>query len=225
MLEAIATGGYNPLSESVVSLKKLIFEEKDKICFPATELTGNGNVTKIESKVVGGNHVLVEISIGTLWEVNAEGRILFLEDVGEAPFRIERSLDHMKQAGIFNGVAAVVFGDFPWPDEDPKKNLTDVLLKRFAESVLFPVFRVTGIGHGAVNLPLPFLTYSEINHVDGVNYEFCVNNIQNSTSSGNVSYELCVNGLQNTTSSGSVYLNSNFNFLTAFIVGIYMFLY
>lgn len=225
MLEAIATGDYEPSSESVKSLEAFIFERKDKICFPATKLTGNGNVTKIESKVVGGNHVLVEISIGTLWEVNAEGRILFLEDVGEVPFRIERSLDHMKQAGIFNGVVAVVFGDFAKTDADSNANLTNVVLKRFAESVSFPVFRVTGIGHGAVNLPLPFLTYSDINSVDGVNYEFCVNNIQSSTSSSNVSYELCVNGLQNATSSGSVYLNSNFNFLAAFVVGIYLFLY
>lgn len=80
MLEAIAIGTYSPLSESVVSLEALIFERQDKICVPATKLNANVNATKIESKVVGGNAALVEASIGTLWEVKANGRILFLED-------------------------------------------------------------------------------------------------------------------------------------------------
>lgn len=224
MLEAIATGVYERSSDSVTFLEDLIFERREKICFPAKKLTSSVNVTKIESTVVGGNNVLVELSIGTLWELNAEGRILFLEDVDETPYRIERSLDHMKQSGLFKGVVAVVFGDFARTDTDPNTNLTNSVLDRFAESVSFPVFRIRGIGHGAVNYPLPFLTSSEINIVDGVNYEFCVKNIQNFTSS-KATDEVCVDCVQNSTCSNSVDLNSNFNFFTGLIVGSYLFLY
>lgn len=204
MLEAIATGQYSPLSESVVSLEALIFERQEKICLPLTRLNDHVNVTRIESKVVGGNAALVEASIGTLWEVNTKERVFFLEDVGEAPYSIERSLDHMKQAKIFNGVDAVIFGDFTETDND----LMDVVFDRFAESVSFPVFRLTGMGHGTINYPLPFLTYTEIS-VDGLTYQFCVNNIQNTI----------------TSNSNSVYAASNKHFLMAFMIGLYLYLY
>lgn len=199
MLEAIAIGTYSPLSESVVSLEALIFERQDKICVPATKLNANVNATKIESKVVGGNAALVEASIGTLWEVKANGRILFLEDIDEAPYSIERSLDHMKQSGIFDGVDAVIFGDFTLTDTVTMSLVFD----RFAASVSYPVFRVTGMGHGEINYALPFLTHSEISSDDGgVSYEFCVDNIQ-STSKGN-----------------RVHATSNFNLIVGIIIGI-----
>ncbi|KAJ6645445.1 putative carboxypeptidase [Pseudolycoriella hygida] len=175
MADAISTGRYDLTSESVVSLEALIFETQDRICLNATKLNSRINVTRIESKVVGGNAALVEASIGTLWQVNTKGRIFFLEDVGEAAYSIERSLDHMKQAGIFNDVDAVIFGDFTETNDE----LMTVVFDRFAEWASFPVFRVTGMGHGPVNLPLPFLTPSYINSIDGVTYEFCVDNIQN----------------------------------------------
>lgn len=181
MLDAIATNSYSNTSESVTSTRALIFETMDKICWPATKMN-DVSVTEIESTVVGGNAALVEASIGTVWEVKTKGRIFLLEDVGEAAYSIERSLDHMKQAGTFDGVDAVVFADFTIADN---ATLMDIVFDRFAESVSFPVFRVTGIGHGPVNKPLPFLTYSEIKIIDGSDYEFCVNNIQSTTNTNN----------------------------------------
>ncbi len=159
-----------------MAIESLIFERQDKICIPATKLNDHVNVARIESRVVGGNAALVEASIGTVWQVQTKGRIFFLEDVGEAAYSIERSLDHMKQSGIFDGVDAVIFSDFTRPDD---VDLMNLVFDRFAKSVSFPVFRVTGMGHGDINYPLPFLTHTEITrNVDGVNYEFCVDNIQ-----------------------------------------------
>lgn len=175
MLDAIASGRYDRESESVLSLEDLIFERKDKICVESKKLDENAPVTRIQSKIVGGNAVLVETSIGTLWEVNAQGKMLFLEDVEESAYSIERSLDHMKQSGIFNRVDAVIFGDFTKADNDSLMNL---VLQRFAQSVSFSVFKLTGIGHGPINYPLPFDTFTEINRIDTVTYELCVNNIE-----------------------------------------------
>lgn len=159
----------------MMSLVDLIFERKNKICFQALKLNSI-DATRIESKIVGGNSATVEQSVRTSWEVETKGRILFLEEVAENGDHIEKRLDYLKQTRIFNDVAAVVFGNFAEAEEDW---LIDFVLKRFAKSVPFPVFRVHGIGHGKINYPLPLLTRCEITSVDGgVKYELCVENIR-----------------------------------------------
>jgi muramoyltetrapeptide carboxypeptidase len=79
---------------------------------------------RLKSKIVGGNMTLVENSIETAWQINAKGKILFLEDVRVYPYAIQRSLDHLKQAHILDEVHAVIFGDFIRSGDD---NLVEVV--------------------------------------------------------------------------------------------------
>nr|AAX14416.1 microcin C7 self-immunity protein [Wolbachia endosymbiont of Drosophila mojavensis] len=113
MLEMIVN---NSVSESSVEkLKELILNKRDSIRFDNLKTINNGIRLKdgrLKSKIIGGNMTLVENSIGTVWQINAKGKILFLEDIRVYPYAIERSLDHLKQAHIFDGVHAVIFGDF-----------------------------------------------------------------------------------------------------------------
>lgn len=60
--------------------------------------------------VAGGNLTLVATTMGTPWEIDAAGRILFLEDTGEAPYRVDRMLTQLKLAGKFAECAGVVWG-------------------------------------------------------------------------------------------------------------------
>jgi muramoyltetrapeptide carboxypeptidase len=53
---------------------------------------------------------VIVTSLGTPWEIESSGRILFLEDVNEKPFRIDRMLMHLLLAGKFRGVRGVIFG-------------------------------------------------------------------------------------------------------------------
>ena len=53
---------------------------------------------------------MVVTSLGTPWEIETAGKILFLEDVNEKPFRIDRMLMHLLLAGKFRGVRGIVFG-------------------------------------------------------------------------------------------------------------------
>lgn len=62
-------------------------------------------------RLVGGNLTLVSTTMGTPFEIEARDRILFLEDVGEEPYRIDRMLTQLRLAGKFDGVAGVVFGE------------------------------------------------------------------------------------------------------------------
>jgi muramoyltetrapeptide carboxypeptidase len=60
--------------------------------------------------MVGGCLSVVVTSLGTPWEIETAGKILFLEDVNEKPYRIDRMLRHLLLAGKFRGVRGVVFG-------------------------------------------------------------------------------------------------------------------
>lgn len=154
----------NVVSQSSISnLKKLIFAQKNYIRFDNLKIISNKakfKNSKLESKIIGGNMTIVENSVGTNWQINAKDKILFLEDIHVQPYSIERSLDHLKQANIFDGVHAVIFGDFIHSGDE---NLVQVIKKRFAESVDFPVFTMNGIGHGYINEPLPLNTKTTIN--------------------------------------------------------------
>ncbi|WFW29684.1 MAG: LD-carboxypeptidase [Wolbachia endosymbiont of Menacanthus eurysternus] len=160
MLEMIVN---NSVSESSIEkLEGLILNKQDFIRFDNLKIINNNIKLKngrLESKIVGGNMTLVENSIGTVWQVNAKGKILFLEDIRVYPYAMERSLDHLKQANIFDGVQAVIFGNFV---NSSNSNLVERVKERFAKSVNFPVFTIQGVGHGYINDPLPLNTHTII---------------------------------------------------------------
>lgn len=61
--------------------------------------------------LVGGNLTLVTQLMGTPFEIETQGRILFLEDVDEQPYNVDRMLTQLRLAGKFDGVAAVIWGE------------------------------------------------------------------------------------------------------------------
>jgi muramoyltetrapeptide carboxypeptidase len=66
-----------------------------------------------EGVVLGGCLTMVEDTLGTPWELRTEGAILVLEDRAMKPFQVDRSLMHLKNAGKFEGVRGLIFGEFP----------------------------------------------------------------------------------------------------------------
>ncbi len=60
--------------------------------------------------ITGGCLSVVVASLGTPWEIETFGKILFLEDVNEKPYRIDRMLMHLLLAGKFDGVRGIIFG-------------------------------------------------------------------------------------------------------------------
>jgi muramoyltetrapeptide carboxypeptidase len=61
-------------------------------------------------RLVGGNLSVLVTTLGTPWAFDTGGAILFLEDVHEWPYRLDRLLTQLRQAGRLDGVAGVVFG-------------------------------------------------------------------------------------------------------------------
>lgn len=70
-----------------------------------------------EGILTGGCLSIIVSSIGTPYEIETEGRILFIEEVGELPYRLDRMLTHLRLAGKLDSVAGIVLGTFP--DCDP----------------------------------------------------------------------------------------------------------
>jgi muramoyltetrapeptide carboxypeptidase len=64
-----------------------------------------------EGPLVGGTTTLLAAGLGTPWEVDTEGAILLLEDVGEEPYAIDRLLTHLDQAGKLRAAAGILLAE------------------------------------------------------------------------------------------------------------------
>jgi muramoyltetrapeptide carboxypeptidase len=115
-------------------------------------------------RLCGGNLSLVSALVGTPYELDTRGKVLFLEDVNEAPYRVDRMLAQMKLAGQLDGLAGVVLGKFRDcdPDEDDQSlRLADVFNDYFADAP-YPVIANFPAGHVTRNATLPFGCEAEI---------------------------------------------------------------
>lgn len=105
----------------------------------------------------GGNLALVCSLLGTPYFPNIDGGILFLEDVGEAPYRVERMLTQLWHAGVLKRQMAVVLGRFTAYKTGASDNGFDMdsVVRWLRETVKVPV--VTGLpyGHVDVKVSLP----------------------------------------------------------------------
>ena len=112
-------------------------------------------------RLIGGNLTLISCLMGTPYEPDVRGKILFLEDVGEEPYRMDRMLQQLALAGKFDQCAGVVFGecvDCGPRDFQPSITFNYTLgevLDRVFSKVKVPVFHGLLIGHTADQITLP----------------------------------------------------------------------
>lgn len=116
------------------------------------------NPGKAEGLLVGGNLTLIAGSLGTPWEIDAKGCILFIEEVGERTYCVDRLLTQLRLAGKFEDCAGVVFGDFAdCPVEYPEFGLTlEEIIRDVVAPCGKPVFTGLRCGHCTPKLTLPF---------------------------------------------------------------------
>lgn len=65
-----------------------------------------------KGRLLGGNLSLIAALVGTPWQLDTKGSILVLEDIHEAPYRIDRMLNQLKQGGLLDNLAGVILGTF-----------------------------------------------------------------------------------------------------------------
>ena len=94
--------------------------------------------------------------IGTPWFPDLRGSILVLEDVGEAPYRVDRMLTQWRSSGVLRGLAGVATGRFSWKGEvEPGDFSMDGILEERLSDLGIPLVMNLPLGHGLPNMALP----------------------------------------------------------------------
>ena len=112
-------------------------------------------------ELIGGNLSVLVTTLGTPYQPDFAGRILFLEDIDEKPYRCDRMLTHLLNAGVLAQVAGVAVGmatNCHDPQAAPgvayRQTVEDVLAERLG-GLGVPVVRNLPFGHVALNATLP----------------------------------------------------------------------
>lgn len=129
---------------------------------PGLLLTGLDTLIagRAAGRLLGGNLEILTRLLGTPLQPDFHGSILFLEEVGELPYRVDRLLTHLEMAGVLDSVAGIVVGDFTDCDEIEDNKLQDpttheVLVERLS-GLTIPVAFNGGFGHGDRKASLPY---------------------------------------------------------------------
>ncbi|MDG1334197.1 MAG: LD-carboxypeptidase [Crocinitomicaceae bacterium] len=112
---------------------------------------------KVAGAFYGGNLSVICGMMGSGYLPDWNGKILFLEDVGEEPYRIDRMLTQLKLAGVFNQISGLVLGNFrKCVPEEPHRSFTleEVFEQHFTE-IDIPVFYGAQIGHTRNKFTVP----------------------------------------------------------------------
>jgi len=145
--------------------KETLYELKNPDGMPMKTLVG-GCACGI---LTGGNLSLVSSSLGTPYEIDTRGKILFLEDVGEEPYRIDGMMNHLKAAGKFKDCAGIMLGYYTdCVAEHPEKSLT--LTQVFEELIVpehKPAVMNVACGHSLPSMSLPLGKAIELNSISG----------------------------------------------------------
>jgi muramoyltetrapeptide carboxypeptidase len=131
---------------------------------------GVTSIVKVKGKgrLVGGNLSIMVSLIGTEFDVDYSNKIIFIEEIGEEPYRIDRMLTQMIQTGKFNNAAGVMMGIFRKCEVKKESDLTaksftlmEVLKDRLS-SLKMPVVYGMSFGHVKDKFTIPFGALAEL---------------------------------------------------------------
>lgn len=111
-----------------------------------------------KGKLVGGNVAIFSSLIGTKYDIDTTGKILFIEEVGEYLYRFDRLMYHLKMSGKLNGLAGLIVGGLSdMKDNDPTFGQTvEQIINDVLPDEAYPVCYGFPAGHIKENYPLIF---------------------------------------------------------------------
>lgn len=120
-----------------------------------------------EGRLAGGNLIVLASLVGTPHQINIAGKILFLEDIHEEPYTIDRALTQLVQGGGLGKVRGVVMGSFHDRKNKllPGKKIAEIALEHLPRRV--PLLYGLRVGHMGTNLTLPIGAKVEISSRTG----------------------------------------------------------
>ncbi|KQW51120.1 MULTISPECIES: LD-carboxypeptidase [unclassified Roseateles] len=125
------------------------------------ELSHGGCVGPVRGRLIGGNLAMFCALLGTPFMPDVDGALLFIEDISEEPYRVDRMLSQLRLAGVLDRIAGLVVGSFSGA-EAPDAVLADHLPR-----LRCPVLAGWPAGHGQPNRPLPLGLAAEMDVAAG----------------------------------------------------------
>lgn len=141
---------FNKDEESTNSLLQILKGEKNKIEFPSHKLNKSGNC---EGLVVGGNLSLIYALSGTASDINTEGKILFLEDLDEYLYHVDRMMQQLKRCGKLQNLKGLLVGGMSEMKDNTipfGKNALEIIADACKE-YSFPIYFNFPAGHEKIN--------------------------------------------------------------------------
>ncbi len=111
---------------------------------------------EVQGKLVGGNLAILSDLVGTIADIDTDGAILFVEDVSEYYYNIDRMMMQLKLAGKLNKLSAILVGAFTdlKDNEIPFGETVEDIMRRVTNEYGIPVVSNFAAGHQLENLPL-----------------------------------------------------------------------
>jgi len=135
------------------SLRKALFGENLKYELPSHSLSKTGNAS---GQIVGGNLAILCSLIGSNSDVNTAGKVLFIEDIGEYLYRLDRMMWTLKRAGKLEHLAGLIVGGMTGikNNDDPFGKTAYEIVAEAIEEYNYPVCFRFPAGHQKVNKTL-----------------------------------------------------------------------
>ncbi len=141
--------------DSIESLRKALFGETLSYEFNSNDLNRNGEAT---GELVGGNLSIIYSLVGTNSQINTIGKILFIEDLDEYLYHIDRMMMNLKRAGMLEKIAGLVVGGMTDMNDNeiPYGQSAKEIIAEAVEEYDYPVCFDFDAGHLTTNLALKF---------------------------------------------------------------------
>jgi muramoyltetrapeptide carboxypeptidase len=123
---------------------------------------------KAQGPLWGGNLALVNARLGTAGQIDTSGAILFLEDINEDLYRLDRMLLHLKHSGSLERIAGLVIGEMLncGDTEIPFGKTVDEIVLDVCSDLDIPIISNFPCGHGDYQVTLPVSHDVELNALD-----------------------------------------------------------
>lgn len=134
----------------------------------------NGNVRTFtpgiaEGPMIGGNLTILTTSLGTSYQPDCTGAILFIEDIGEPVYKIDRMLTHLKGAGLLDAINGFIFGDCTECPRPRSDHFTmEEVIRQHIEPLGIPAMIGADISHGDDNFTIPVGGLARMDADEGV---------------------------------------------------------
>jgi muramoyltetrapeptide carboxypeptidase len=151
MAAAFANAAHNPAN--ILSLLSALKGQKNNYHIKPNKLNKIGEA---KGKLVGGNIALLANGVGTASDINTKNCVLFIEDIGEQLYAIDRMMYQLKRSGKLTNLAALIVGDFSDMQDTDRpfgKTIYEIISDIVAEYD-YPVCYGFPVGHGNENVAL-----------------------------------------------------------------------